>query len=407
MELSNDFNKRKRKLAALTGDDGSWDSLKCGGQHFPVITKEFWTSRQRQASSLHEISYRACYKPQLPRFFIERFSSPDDLIYDPFGGRGTTAIEAALHGRRVISNDINPLSAMLAQPRLTIPTIDAIHNRLLQIPLSTGEQNDLDMFFHPQTESEIRAMRRWFLERQTAGDFDHLDAWIRMVATNRLTGHSPGFFSVYTLPPNQAVSRENQKRLNRVRSQTPEYRDTRALIEKKSRQLLKGIGFDEASNLRKASETALFLTCDARRTFEIQSTSVTLTITSPPFLDVVQYQKDNWLRCWFCGLDAVEIGKSVTMAKTLEAWSLIMADVLRELYRITKSGGHIAFEIGEVKRGSLKLEETILPLGLKNGFDALGILINRQSFTKTANIWGVNNNTKGTNSNRIVLFKKL
>ena len=34
-------------------------------------TNEYWTSGQRQAHSLHEISYRACYKPQLPRFFIE------------------------------------------------------------------------------------------------------------------------------------------------------------------------------------------------------------------------------------------------------------------------------------------------------------------------------------------------
>ncbi len=40
------------------------------GQRVPVFTNEFWTSKQRAAHSLHEISYRACFKPQLPRFFI-------------------------------------------------------------------------------------------------------------------------------------------------------------------------------------------------------------------------------------------------------------------------------------------------------------------------------------------------
>src|SRR5687768_15066936 len=55
---------------------------------------EFWTARQRQAHSLHEVSYRACFKPQLPRFFIERLTSPGDTVYDPFMGRGTTLIEA-------------------------------------------------------------------------------------------------------------------------------------------------------------------------------------------------------------------------------------------------------------------------------------------------------------------------
>src|SRR5262245_54935688 len=51
-----------------------------------TFVNEFWTARQRQASSLHEISYRACFKPQLPRFFIERLTQPGDAVYDPFMG---------------------------------------------------------------------------------------------------------------------------------------------------------------------------------------------------------------------------------------------------------------------------------------------------------------------------------
>ena len=43
----------------------------------PVFVNEFWTSKQRAAHSLHEISYRACFKPQLPRFFITRLTVPD------------------------------------------------------------------------------------------------------------------------------------------------------------------------------------------------------------------------------------------------------------------------------------------------------------------------------------------
>src|SRR5262245_61693002 len=68
------------------------------GAHIQCQTfvNEFWTARQRQANNLHEISYRACFKPQLPRFFIERLTAPGDLVYDPFMGRGTTLVEAAL-----------------------------------------------------------------------------------------------------------------------------------------------------------------------------------------------------------------------------------------------------------------------------------------------------------------------
>jgi hypothetical protein len=63
----------------------------------PTYVNEFWTARQRQASSLHGVSYRACSKPQLPRFFIQRLTQPGDVVYDPFMGRGTTPVEASSH----------------------------------------------------------------------------------------------------------------------------------------------------------------------------------------------------------------------------------------------------------------------------------------------------------------------
>ncbi|HQI76296.1 MAG TPA: DNA methyltransferase, partial [Candidatus Latescibacteria bacterium] len=71
-------------------------SASFSGEPVSVATfvNEFWTARQRQASSLHEVSYRACFKPQLSRFFIERLTAPGDAVYDPFMGRGTTVIEA-------------------------------------------------------------------------------------------------------------------------------------------------------------------------------------------------------------------------------------------------------------------------------------------------------------------------
>jgi len=383
--------------------DGARSEVECLGSRVPVLTGEFWTSRQRQAHALHEVSYRACYKPQLPRLFIEGLTEPGDRVYDPFSGRGTTALEAALLGRRVAANDINPLSRILLEPRLAPPAPDAIEARLGEIPRECGEAPELGMFFHPDTEREVRSFRAWFLERERRGTFDALDGWIRMVATNRLTGHSPGFFSVYTLPPNQAVGPAQQVEINRKRGQVPAYRDTRALVLRKTRQLVAGLTAEEHGRLR-ASDPRL-LTGPAAAP-GLEAGSVRLTVTSPPFLDVVQYQSDNWLRCWFCGLDAAEVGRGITMARTVEAWALAMGDVFRELHRVTAPGGHVAFEVGEVRKGTVRLEEVVLPLGVAAGFRVEGVLINQQAFTKTANIWGISNNTHGTNSNRIALFRK-
>ena len=369
---------------------------------------EFWTSKQRQASSLHEISYRACFKPQLPHFFIEKLTKEKDIVYDPFLGRGTTIIEAALMNRQVIGNDINPLSKILAEPRLLIPNFNNLVSYLKEIPFYKNLKADIDlsMFYHPDTESEIVSLRNFILGKEKNNELNDFDKWIRMVATNRLTGHSKGFFSVYTMPPNQAVSPERQIKINEKRNQKPEYRNVKELILRKTKSLIRTVTYEQQKRLKTIHETAIFLNKDARETSEIPDNYVQLTVTSPPFLDIVQYAKDNWLRGWFNGIDIDEVEKKITMSKTIEDWTKVMQKVFDELYRITKKGGFVAFEVGEVRNGKIKLEEYVVQLGLNSGFDLLCVIINEQQFTKTANIWGVKNNDKGTNSNRIVLFKK-
>jgi hypothetical protein len=253
------------------------------------FTNEFWTSRQRQAAPIHEVSYRACFKPQLPRFFIEILTRKGDTVYDPFSGRGTTVIEAGLSGRNVIANDINPLSRIMTEPRFFAPLVSAVEERLETIPRRNDAADlDLSMFFHPDTEREIVSLRTYLLNRKSGSRDDMLDRWIAMVATNRLTGHSRGFFSVYTLPPNQAVSPKSQQRINLKRQQEPEYRNTRHIILAKTRSLLRRQSDTETKSLLRAGKKAILLTGDARSSPEIRDASVQLTVTSPPFLDIVR-----------------------------------------------------------------------------------------------------------------------
>lgn len=380
------------------------EKIKIGKILTERFRNEFWTSRQRQANSIHEISYRACFKAQLPHFFIENLTVESDYVYDPFLGRGTTAIEAALLNRKILGNDINPLSKILCEGRLLIPDLNELKKYLDNIPFDYSQKADIDlsMFFHSKTESEIVSLKN-YLQKKKKND---LDKWIMAVATNRLTGHSKGFFSVYTMPPNQAVSAERQIAINKKRNQKPEYRDMKKLILKKSKSLLKDISNKQKERLQLIHSSAIFLKEDARNTKFIPDNFVHLTVTSPPFLDVVQYARDNWLRCWFNGIDAKEIEKKVTMSKTIEKWSAVMQDVFFELFRITKNKGFVAFEVGEVRKGKIKLDEYVVPLGINAGFKLFGIVVNEQNFTKTSNIWGVKNNIRGTNSNRIVVFKK-
>jgi len=403
----NTLNRYLRAFVSHAAIPTLVEDMVIGPVTVPKYTNEFWTSRQRQASSIHEISYRACFKPQLPRFFIDILTRKGDVVYDPFSGRGTTVIEAGLSGRDVFANDANPLSRIMTEPRFFPPNRAAVEKRLTALPReSEGATIDLSMFYHPDTEKEIVTLQQYLLNRKADCRDDMIDRWIAMVATNRLTGHSKGFFSVYTLPPNQAVSQQSQQRINRKRQQTPEYRDTHKIILDKTMSLLRSLSPAEKKDLQRAGKKARLLTADARSTPDIPDTSVQLTVTSPPFLDIVQYREDNWLRCWFNGHNEEKIGKQITMARTLDEWTGVMGSVFRELYRITRFGGYVAFEVGEVRKRTIRLEEHVIPLGISAGFRCDGVLINQQEFTKTSNIWGVNNMASGTNTNRIVIFHK-
>jgi len=368
----------------------------------PYYVNEFWTSGQRKGHSVHEISYRACFKSQLPEFFIRRLTGLGDSVLDPFMGRGTTPVEAHLLGRTPVGNDINPLSVLLTRPRLNVPTYQEVQLALDAVewdrPVAVRE--DLLAFYHRTTLQGLAALREHLLEVAPLDMTtpDRAVDWIRMVAINRLTGHSAGFFSVYSLPPNQAVTVERQLRINEKRNQVPPFRDIRSIILKKTRSLLR-------SGTPRVERNASLSVGPASKLEMVPNASVALTITSPPFLDVVQYADDNWLRCWFAGIDSASV--PISMHRTEAAWEEMVRKVLIEQARVVRPGGHIAFEVGEVRNGRVLLEKAVWRAAEGLPFERLCVMINQQEFTKTANCWGVGNNAKGTNTNRIVLLRRL
>jgi hypothetical protein len=341
----------------------------------------------------------------LAGFFIQKFSAPGDVVCDPFMGRGTTPLEAALLDRKAVGVDANPLGEMLVKPRLNPPVIQEIDGRLASIPWSnfSSLREDLLAFYHPQTLQKITALRDYLMEKDSAGQLDAIDAWIRLVALNRLSGHSAGFFSVRTMPPNQAVPIARQVAINARNKQTPDHRDVAELILKKSKSLLRHVTIAQREQLYKLAPEHRISTGLAQKMDHIADESVQLVITSPPFLNVVNYRQDNWLRCWFAGIDPQTIPK---LTSSSSHWTEGITEAMREMLRSVKPGGHIAIEVGEVKKGQIKMEELVVEAGNRCGTKPKEIYLNMQNFTKTSHCWGIENNKAGTNTNRIVVFEK-
>ncbi len=63
--------------------------------------------------------YPARFSPKFAATAIEQFSTPGDLVLDPYMGGGTVVVEAAARGRLAVGNDINSLSSFLAKTKTT------------------------------------------------------------------------------------------------------------------------------------------------------------------------------------------------------------------------------------------------------------------------------------------------
>ena len=90
-------------------------------------------ARQQDARHYGVHPYFTRRPANVVRAYIEHYSREDDVVLDPFGGTGVTAIEAMLLGRQAIHNDLNPFANFIARNiadttiRSTLPLREAFH----------------------------------------------------------------------------------------------------------------------------------------------------------------------------------------------------------------------------------------------------------------------------------------
>ena len=373
------------------------------------LVGELWTAQQRQMHSLHYVvSYRASFKPELPDFCIKRYSEKGSVVLDPFTGRGTTALQANLLGRVAWACDVNPLAVLMTQAKTNPVGLDEIVLRLNQIdfgrPVALRDYSEkFSPFYHPDTFRELLN-----LKRHIAKEPDRVNRFIELLAVSRLHGHSPGFFSVYSFPQ-ISIPPDRQRMINIKRHQEPEYRAVAPRIIKKAAQSLRD-GF--SSDFFAVSSANTIRQSDSRQISWIPSNSVDLVVTSPPFLDKVDYLTDNWLELWFSGISMDTFAQNLVMCSALDEWKQFITDVLREMLRVLKPRTHAVIEVGEVDTpaGTIYLDEVVAEAASSvsdphKRFVVDEVLVNKQEFTKLANCFKVENNRKGTNTNRLVVLK--
>jgi site-specific DNA-methyltransferase (adenine-specific) len=135
----------------------------------------------RWGHSMHTMcSYHGMFPAKVAHYFIQRYSKPGDVVLDPFSGRGTTALQARVEGRRAICNDLNPLAYVLSRAKIEPPSWESVQTFLGDLETAYNRTNhhepdvspDIRMLYHESTLKQLCFIRERLLSRK-------LTAWTR------------------------------------------------------------------------------------------------------------------------------------------------------------------------------------------------------------------------------------
>lgn len=113
----------------------AWTSFKSAVR----VVKWKWHGMLQEPGSAKEMRVHPTQKPLgVMKWILERYSSPNDLILDPFCGSGTTCVAAKMLGRRYIGIDISEEYCEIAQRRL-----EAVDTG---VPVKEQRQGQMAMF---------------------------------------------------------------------------------------------------------------------------------------------------------------------------------------------------------------------------------------------------------------------
>jgi hypothetical protein len=296
-------------------------------------------------------------KTTMARGLLQYMSEPGDLIVDPFCGSGVVALEAAASGRRIVAGDWNPYAALLTRAKLFPPkTLKRALNRFEKTwTLSRRLVDKQDFrkvpawvrsFFHPETLRAALAFRDACVLRH--------EPFLLACLLGILHHQRPGFLSY---PSSHLVPYLRDKKFPRsVFPQLYQKRDVKsrmiAKIERTYRRFPKQICTDRRVALVDASNFP--------RLHNVQA-----VITSPPYMNELDYVRDNRLRLWFIGRnlpDHIELRQG---DRTAEFRRLLVHTCCR-LSNMIRLGGFIALVLGETSRGGTPVSTAALAKGVFN-----------------------------------------
>ena len=231
--------------------------------------------------------YPARFIPQIPLSFIKLFTKEKETVLDPMCGCGTTLVEAFLNNRNAIGNDLNPLATLITKVKTTL--IDenefryfnkklAVIKRYLDLDYRRVDEriNNLpnrkvSKIFNRVVISKLESIRETLLEVREEGHNDLFD--FGMVALSS---------TIWSLVENGNVISVDDMFLKKVKSMQKDLHEMAKIIK---------------------TIPEVKVICGDARKLDVGTDSIDLIVTSPPYVNALDYYRAHMYNMLWLGMD--------------------------------------------------------------------------------------------------------
>ncbi len=225
--------------------------------------------------------YPAKFIPQIVSRLAEKYTKEGDLIVDPFGGCGTTLVESKIMGRSSVGVDINPVAVLITKAKITPIEPQKIEKAFIALKakldtynkdtkVKAPEHERIDYWFKPE---EKRKLAFIFTEISKLKDRDIRDFF---------------FCAFSNILKNCSIWLQKSNKPTRDPNKEPS--DPMPTFYKQIKMMMKGNArFYELAKEKNHLEIPSQVYCTDARTIPAKDNSVSLIVTSPPYVTSYEY----------------------------------------------------------------------------------------------------------------------
>lgn len=313
--------------------------------------------------------YFAMFPPSFARKAIKKYSSPNDLVVDPFSGRGTTLLEARLLGREAIANDINPVACTITKAKtqpVLLPACLAYIDKLegefkkTNIDQLVFEAGSLPLFFKYAYNRQTLLQLLW-LRKKLRNVRKPEAVFVKTLCLSYLHGEFGKTKQIYfsnNLPHTYCPKPDYSVRFWKQRKMKAPMVDIFSVLRDRASFRI------DTSRQHEFSTPSHAILGDVREIHQnlkkITSKKAKLVVTSPPYLKITSYEEDQWLRLWFLGYPPYPSQGKITKDDRIasqEKYIDFMADTWKSVAKIMHKKGTIVCRIGQSTNDKYPLKD--------------------------------------------------